>query len=139
MRIKLFIFLILFLANFASAAESWIGKYTYSENIDADKFMFLLYEVNVYSENSKLRAEVNVNGFQTNVHLKCNLLVNGNSVRFVVSEIGSENLYSPFSIGEPLFEFRKFESNLITHWLNMKPLKPENQKVGSYFEIVKDL
>ena len=128
-----FVFLISIFAGCAPSEEDWQGKYTYEEIADAQAMQIWEYEVEVYSEANSMAAHVTVNGFQTGVNLKCNVLENNNRVKFVVSEIEEGNLFEVYKVGDVLFEFEKNKGAVITHWVKMLPNIENAASVGMYF------
>ena len=49
--------------------DTWLGTYTFDEVYD-DPFMFMDYDVNVYKENGRYYADVDISGQFTSVHVK---------------------------------------------------------------------
>lgn len=115
--------------------DSWIGEYHYEEYCPPN--MGMSYVITVY-EDDGLSAYIKIDGFQTLKRLKTKVWIRGNEVMFVfyqyyTDEDGNNTIYESYSGGDILLRFKKVKGELITEWGELKPMLPENEKPGHYF------
>lgn len=115
--------------------DTWLGTYTFDEVYD-DPFMFMDYDVNVYKENGRYYADVDISGQFTSVHVKTNVYGNSEWISFALREYYPDEVQvGVFGEDSVLFSMRKYENSIYTYWGIQTSLGIQNnQSGGIYFK-----
>ncbi len=89
--------------------QNWTGIYKYSEsaptNIGSNQTW--AYELKIYKENGQLKAQLNIDGFQTLVRIQAVAREQNKNLDIILDSYRPENIYQPYQKGDLLFTLQK--------------------------------
>ncbi len=115
----------------AENLDSWIGNYSFSENVPPDQNIF--YEISVVKENDKYKAKMSIDGFQTMIRLQADVSGDENSIKLIFDKYLPDNTFELYKKGDILLSFENKDSKVYTTWGEIQPIDDSNEKTGVYF------
>lgn len=113
--------------------ELWLGNYGFYEFIYPDKNM--LYDINIYEENSEYYAKISIDGWMTSRRLQAKVIGDESEISLAFDKYLEDNDYELYKKGDVLLKFKKEGDIIYTYWDELKPMLEENEKSGKvYFE-----
>jgi len=120
----------------SNEVESWVGKYYFSEFAEPNQNMF--YDIEIYSSNDELMADIYINGYQTMQRYQAKVEKDGSSINLYLYKYLPDNRFEPYDVGDTLLAFEESGNQLKTYWIKIKPMLvdyPESKT--DYFELNK--
>ena len=114
--------------NSENRLNDWLGSYEYYEFTEPN--INFSIEVDVFLEDSKYYAEIEILGFQIWQTMTANVVGNENKIEFRFMEETSSGYPIKLQKGEVLFTFKKSGDKIITDWGAVEPYTIENQNDG---------
>ena len=113
--------------------EAWVGDYSFTEYAPPDQNMF--YSIYIYKESTSHYADIYIDGFQTMMRLKAEVIENGNRIDLMFDSYLPDNLMDIYEKGDHLLSLEKSGSKLLTYWGEIEPMLSDNIATGgAYFE-----
>lgn len=127
--------------NTKNIDKSWEGNYSYEECAGpgiSGLAACWSYELRVFSERGHLVADLDIDGAQTYVRLRCDVLTqDGDKVKIHFKKYRESSFPSFYKKGDTLFMLRKQRGRLVTRWEKMEPMLESLPKEGFYFKAEK--
>jgi TonB family protein len=121
--------------------EPWLGHWEFHEcwpMLEGVGANCIQYELFISKVGDKTIADVDVEGFQTDSHIKGRVIVTKNGIKIVFLKIREAGLFDDvYKSGDVLFELSLQKDKVITTWKKMEPALDKNKKDGMHFEKVK--
>lgn len=117
----------------SSDLKSWISNYSYYEYYPPDENM--IYSLSIYQEGVNYYADILIDGFQTNHHIKAKVTGDDYLISIVFDKYLPKNDYEPYKKGDILLNLKKDKSKLITIWEEIQPMLLNTPKESVCFEI----
>jgi hypothetical protein len=105
----------------ATKNVEWEGKYIFGEFGGKNTGILISYSINVYKKNGVLIADIDADGFQTEMRISCTTTPLGNRIDLYFDKYREDNLYEIYKPGEMLLSFEKKGSKILTYWAAIKP------------------
>lgn len=126
--------------NTKKSGQGWEGNYLFEECAGPGPSGFAAcwsYQLKIFSERGHLVADLDVDGAQTYIRLRCDVLTQaGNKVNVIVDKYRESSFPGSYKKGDVLFMLRKQGGRLVTRWGKMDPML-ESSKEGVFFKVKK--
>ena len=104
----------------------YISEYEFYEYCPPD--MNMVYEIKMYEEQGKTMAGISVDGFQTMIRFKAEVVEVEDTLNLVLAEkLQGDKTGDGYLIGDTLLSLSVTETDVITIWGKMKPMLKENE------------
>lgn len=119
--------------------DSWVGKYEFGEFIDCGEDfspMFYAYDIEIYKENDRYYADIEVNGHMVGINLRAKLYGNDEWVSLVIDEYYPEHIVGYSGMENSVFlSMERRGEDIYTYWGIMTPLiEDQHMTPGIYLE-----
>ncbi len=99
----------------------WQGLYTFGEVGGKNTGMVIDYSIKVYQQNGGLVADLDGDGFQTQMRIFCAVQTSANKIQFFFKGYRKDNLFEIYKPGERLLSLEIRNGKLLTYWGAVKP------------------
>lgn len=115
--------------------DQWIGDYHFDEFALPHQNMDYKMSIAKHPESSLLSVYLEVDGSQTMTRKKARVVGNANYIEIVFDSSGDDDMFpDSYLPGEIIVSFSRKGDELYTAWGRLKPMLPENNAPGRYFE-----
>ena len=80
--------------------NDWQGLYTFGEVGGKNTGMVIDYSLNIYQKDGVLVAEIDADGFQTQMRISCTVKTLGNKIQLFFNRYRESNLFEIYKPGE---------------------------------------
>lgn len=122
--------------------SSWEGKYQFDETATNPNGLQNVwsYKLNIYKEAGKLKAHLNVDGYQTMTDINASVNVIGSKIEIVFDSYGPDNRFTPYKKGDVLFTLTPAEitddpTDLGINWNEIQPQLVENKMRSAFVKV----
>ncbi|MFZ1083981.1 MAG: TonB family protein [Terracidiphilus sp.] len=127
-----------FPAAIQSQLEPWLGRWEFHEcwpMLEGAGANCIQYKVNISKVVNRTIADIDVEGFQTDSHIRGSVALTNHGIKIVFLKIREAGLFDDaFKSGDVLFELSSQKDKVITTWKKMEPALDKNKTDGVYFE-----
>ena len=111
--------------------DELLGDYSFTEYNEPNQTW--VYKLKIYNDNDKYYADINVDGFQTMVRLRTEVIKDDTGLKFSFDKVLDEHATGNYSTGDILFKLYKKGNYIYTKWEKMQPMLSNNKDDGVYF------
>lgn len=111
--------------------DEMIGDYSFTEYSEPNQTW--VYKLKIYNDNDKYYADVNVDGFQTMVRLRTEVIKDDSGLSFSFDKVLEDHTTGNYTTGDILFRLYKKDNYIYTKWNKMQPMLSNNKDDGIYF------
>jgi hypothetical protein len=112
----------------------WQGDYAFAEVGGKDTGMVIQYSLKIYRANKKLLADIDADGFQTQLRITCSSKIAGNRIHIYFKNYRETNLFEIYKPGERLLSLERKRGKILTYWHALKPQLMAYRNGRVYFE-----
>ena len=113
--------------------NGWIGEYIFDESAPPDQVWH--YDINISNVDGSYYAEIDIDGFQTEVRIKALVSGTRNLIDLIFNENLPDNDFPRFNVGDKLLSFNRNDTDILTYWGALQPNIIDNQATGKVYFI----
>jgi hypothetical protein len=102
-------------------SAGWQGDYSFGEVGGKNTGMVIQYSLKIYTANKMLLADIDADGFQTQLRITCSSKIEGNRIHIYFKNYRQENLFEIYKPGELLLSMERKRGKILTYWQALKP------------------
>jgi hypothetical protein len=99
----------------------WGGNYSFGEVGDKNTGMVIEYSMRIYQSDRLLLADIDADGFQTQLRITCSSKMEGNRIHLYFKHYRETNLFEIYKPGEWLLSLERKRGKILTYWHALKP------------------
>lgn len=117
------------------ALSTWVGEYEFEESTSGPPPMGMSYEIEIYEEEERYFAEIEIMGQTTMASAKAEVDGDENEIRLLFREYLPDHVIGlKCDKGDVVLRFVRQDEELYTYWGEIQPLLYENEESGrAYF------